>query len=64
MPLSRYSRYFGGQKDAPARVLANMKREYGDRKGTEIFYRTVNKRRAARERGRGLTKTLRDRRKT
>lgn len=62
MPLSRYSRHFGGQKDAPARVLANMKRQYGDKEGTRIFYATVAKRRKGRERGRGLTKVLRGKR--
>jgi hypothetical protein len=43
MPVSKY--YSGhGRK-----VMANMKREYGDKKGEQVFYATVNKRKKKRK---------------
>lgn len=63
MPLSKYNRHFGGKRESASKALANMKREYGDAKGTSVFYATVQKRRKARERGRGLTNVMRGRRK-
>lgn len=63
MPLSQYARYFGGQKDAPARVLARLRKEYGQEKGTRVFYALIAKRRSARERGTGLSRRVRDRRR-
>lgn len=38
MPLSKY---FGGHG---AQVMRDMVRRYGKKKGKEVFYRTVNKR--------------------
>lgn len=38
MPLKEYF-HGGGEK-----VMKNMKRQYGEKKGEEIFYRTANKR--------------------
>jgi hypothetical protein len=34
------SRYFKGHGEE---VMANMKKEYGSKKGTSVFYATVNK---------------------
>lgn len=37
MPVSKY---FGGKG---AEVLRKMKKKYGDKRGTQIFYATINK---------------------
>ena len=37
MPLSKYFKG-GGEK-----VMKNMKKEYGSKKGTQVFYATANK---------------------
>lgn len=42
MPLSKYDRFFGG--DARKAYGAMVKR-YGAKKGRQIFYATVNRRR-------------------
>ncbi|HXG17172.1 MAG TPA: hypothetical protein VNK50_13050 [Calidithermus sp.] len=46
MPLSRYDRYFGGQKGAAAKAHAAMVEQYGPEKGERVFYATVNKAKA------------------
>lgn len=38
MPLSKY---YGGHGE---KVMANMKKEYGEKKGKQVFYATANKR--------------------
>lgn len=38
MPVSAYYKGHG------AEVMANMKKEYGDKKGESVFYATANKR--------------------
>lgn len=43
MPLDKY---FAGKG---AKVMSNMKREYGDEKGKEVFYATSNKRKSMRK---------------
>lgn len=42
MPLSRYFRGKG------EKVMAAMKKEYGDKKGEEVFYATANKKKPKR----------------
>ena len=42
MPLDKYFKGKGSE------VMANMKREYGDKKGERVFYATVNKRKSLR----------------
>lgn len=42
MPLDKYFKGKGEQ------VMANMKREYGDKKGESVFYATVNARKKLR----------------
>jgi hypothetical protein len=37
MPLNKYFKGHGEE------VMANMKKEYGSKKGTSVFYATVNK---------------------
>jgi hypothetical protein len=41
MPLSKYDPLFGG--DA-RKALAEMTKKYGDKKGRQVFYAMVNKR--------------------
>jgi len=38
MPLSKYFKGHGEE------VMSNMKKEYGDKKGKQVFYATSNKR--------------------
>lgn len=38
MPLSEY---YGGSGE---KVIGNMKKEYGEKKGKQVFYATANKR--------------------
>ena len=42
MPLDKYYRGKG------KKVMAEMKREYGDEKGEQVFYATANKRKSLR----------------
>lgn len=42
MPLDKY---FGGKGK---KVMAEMKREYGEEKGKSVFYATANKRKSMR----------------
>ena len=44
MPLSKYNKYFGGQKGSASKTLAAMKKEYGEKKGIKVFYALKNKR--------------------
>lgn len=43
MPLSKYNKEFGGKKDAAAKAHSAMKKEYGAKKGEQVFYATKNK---------------------
>jgi len=38
MPISKYFKGHGSE------VMANMQKEYGDKKGKSVFYATANKR--------------------
>jgi hypothetical protein len=42
MPLSKYDRYFGG-KGGATKAHAAMAKEYGEKKGEEVFYATMNR---------------------
>jgi hypothetical protein len=44
MPLSNYDTYFGGKKGSAEQAYLKMLQEYGSKKGKEVFYSTVNKR--------------------
>jgi hypothetical protein len=46
-PLSEYDQYFGGQPGAAAKAKAAMIKEYGEKKGEEVFYATVNKKKGS-----------------
>jgi len=44
MPISKYNAAFGGKRGAAAKAMAAMREQYGDKKGTQVFYATKNKR--------------------
>lgn len=43
MPLSKYDHIFGGKEGAAEKALAAMKKQYGRRRGTSVFYAKINK---------------------
>jgi hypothetical protein len=43
MPLSKYNKEFGGKKGSAAKAKAAMQKTYGSKKGTSVFYATMNK---------------------
>lgn len=42
MPLSKYDRYFGGNAQ---KAYNSMVAQHGEKKGKQVFYATLNKRR-------------------
>ena len=44
MPLSKYNNAFGGKKGSASEAHAAMAKEYGAKKGEQVFYATKNKR--------------------
>lgn len=51
MPLSKYNKYFGGEKGSAEKAHAAMKRTYKDpKKAEQVFYALKNKRK---KQGRG-----------
>jgi hypothetical protein len=44
VPVSRYNKSFGGKRGSAAEALAAMRSQYGAKKGTSVFYATINKR--------------------
>lgn len=49
--LGRYDKYFGGERGAAERTLAQMKRTYGAKDGEHVFRATIAKRKRRRPRG-------------
>ena len=45
MPLAKYDKWFGG-KGGARKAHASMLKEYGEKKGEEVFYATKNKRKS------------------
>lgn len=43
MPISKYNKAFGGKKGSAAKAKRAMAKEYGSKKGEEVFYATMNK---------------------
>ena len=43
MPLSKYNKSFGGKSGSAAKAHAAMIKEYGEKKGEQVFYATMNK---------------------
>jgi hypothetical protein len=48
MPIKRYNKSFGGKRGSATKALQAMKAQYGEKKGTAIFYATANKRKPKR----------------
>jgi hypothetical protein len=46
MPVSKYDRYFGGKSGSAQKTLSSMQSEYGQKKGTSVFYALKNKRKS------------------
>ena len=44
MPLVKYDSLFGGKKGSAAKAKRSMENEYGPKKGEEVFYATMAKR--------------------
>ncbi len=44
MPISNYNSAFGGKPGSAQSALDSMKDQYGETKGTKVFYATKNKR--------------------
>lgn len=63
MPISQYDRYFSGKPGSAQKALTAMQHTYGQKKGTTVFYATLNRNKAGlRQGGRGrLKKALRKR---
>ena len=48
MPLSRYNKEFGGKAGSAAKAHSAMTKQYGEKKGEQVFYATRNKRKGTR----------------
>lgn len=48
MPVSRYDKFYGGQKGSASKALNSMREQYGTKRGTSIFYAKASKERATR----------------
>jgi len=46
MPLSKYNKEFGGKAGSAAKAHAAMVKEYGAKKGEQVFYATKNARKS------------------
>lgn len=44
MPLRKYDPQYGGKEGSARKVLSAMRKEYGRKKGTSVFYALANKR--------------------
>jgi hypothetical protein len=47
MPLSKYDKQFGGKPGSAAKAYKAMAKQYGAKKGEQVFYATKNKRKSA-----------------
>jgi len=43
VPLAKYNAQFGGKKGSAAKAHSAMAKEYGTKKGEQVFYATKNK---------------------
>lgn len=48
MPLSKYNAQFGGKAGSAAEAHAAMVKQYGAKKGEQVFYATKNKKKRKR----------------
>ena len=60
MPLAEYDRHFGGKKGAAEKAFRGMVDQYGEKKGRQVFYSLLSKRRKQ-GKGRGLAHRIRHR---
>jgi hypothetical protein len=44
MPISNYDPLYGNKPGAASEALGAMRKRYGQKKGTSVFYATANKR--------------------
>ena len=44
MPIEKYDPQFGGKKGSAEKAHSAMTKEYGEKKGEQVFYASVNKR--------------------
>jgi hypothetical protein len=51
MPLSKYNAQFGGKAGSAAKAHSAMVKQYGAKKGEEVFYATKNKRKSMKGKG-------------
>jgi len=47
MPVSVYNKKFGGSEGSAAKAKRAMAEHYGSKKGEQVFYATVNKKKSA-----------------
>ena len=45
MPIAKYDKWFGG-KGGATKAKRSMLHEYGEKKGEQVFYATMNKRKS------------------
>lgn len=57
MPLSKYNEAFGGSKGSAVKAHAAMAKEYGEKKGEQVFYATKNARMSA-AKHKGMSKAI------
>jgi hypothetical protein len=57
MPLSKYNPQFGGKADSAEKAHAAMAKEYGAKKGEQVFYALKNKRKGSAKPGFGFGKS-------
>jgi len=46
MPITKYDKYFGG-KGGASKAKSAMAKEYGSKKGEQVFYATKNKKKSS-----------------
>jgi len=51
MPLSKYNKQFGGKQGSAEKAHSAMVKEYGAKKGEQVFYATKNKKKFAHAKG-------------
>lgn len=51
MPISKYNKFFGGKEDSAEKAKSAMSKEYGSKKGEQVFYALKEKRKKARKHG-------------
>lgn len=50
MPISKYNKFFGGKKGSASKAKRAMSKEYGPKKGEQVFYAKKNKEKSAHDR--------------